>query len=192
MSKINKALAVLAVLAFFLPFATISCNNKVLVEVKGVKLAQCAIQTCSAKDIFTTDLKSLGMNLPDMDVPNPASDINAPKLEGQNFVLFAAIAALVAVILLFLPGRGGELLSGVASVAVIVLLFLFRSKFSDAVTPHLNSPEMKFASGFWGAMLLSAGSAILAFKGTAATRSPARAGAAGASGGFAPQPPAGA
>ena len=204
MSKINKALAIIAGLAFFLPFITISCNKQVLVEVAGAKLVQCSISTCSPKDVFSPKLKSMvnipGMNIPDADVPTPAGK-NSHEMDDVKLVLFSAIAILIAAIALFVPGRGGELLSGVASVAAIVCLFIFRSKFSDAVGPQLNSPEVKaagimmqiqlqFASGFWLSVIAAACSAILAFKGSPAVQSAVSAG--GGVSGFAPQPPAGA
>ena len=176
MPKINKALAILAALAFFLPFITISCNGKALVEMSGVKVAKCSVSTCSADDLLSPDLKALsGRNLPDINIPTAAKD-KAADLDGANFALFAAIACLVAALTLFFPGRGGELLSGLASVAGMVLLFMFRSKFSDAITPHLHSPqvgaaaallkiELQFSLGFWLSLIFSAASAILAFKG---------------------------
>src|SRR5215813_10054376 len=117
-----------------------------------------------------------------------------------NYVLFAAIAVVVAIIILFIPGRIGGLLSGVASVAAIALLFIFRSKFLGTVEPQLNSPEAKAAGmmiqiqmgmGFWLSIVFSAASAILAFKGTSAAPGSVSS-AGGAVGGFAPQPPAGA
>lgn len=204
MSKINKALAVIAGLAFFLPFITISCNKQVLVEVTGAKLVQCSISTCSPKDVFSPKLKSMvnipGMNIPDADIPTPAAK-NSREMDDVKLVLFSAIAILIAAIALFVTGRGGELLSGVASVAAIVCLFIFRSKFSDALGPQLNSPEVKaagmmvqiqlqFASGFWLSVVAAACSAILAFKGSPAVQSAVSAG--GGVSGFAPQPPAGA
>ena len=204
MSTINKALAIIAGLAFFLPFITISCNKQVLVEVTGAKLVQCSISTCSPKDVFSPKLKSMvnipGVNIPDTDVPTPGAK-NSHEMDDVKLVLFAAIAVLVAAIGLFVAGRGGELLSGVASVAAIVCLFIFRSKFSDALGPQLNSPEMKsaglmlqiqlqFASGFWLSVVASACSAILAFKGTSAARSLVSSPGGGT--GFASQPPAGA
>ena len=204
MSKINKALAVIAGLAFFLPFITISCNKQVLVEVTGAKLVQCSISTCSPKDVFSPKLKSMvnipGLNIPDADVPSPAAK-NSHEMDDAKLVLFSAIAILIAAIALFVPGRGGELLSGVASVAAIVCLFIFRSKFSDALGPQLNSPEVKaagimmqiqlqFASGFWLSVVACACSAILAFKGSPAVQSAVSAG--GGVSGFAPQPSTGA
>src|SRR5215471_17635869 len=190
MSKINKALAIIAGLAFFLPFITISCNKQVLVEVTGAKLVQCSINTCSPKDVFSPKLKSMvnipGVNIPDADVPTPAAK-NGHEMDDVKLVLFSAIAILIAAIALFVRGRGGELLSGVASAAAIVCLFIFRSKFADALGPQLNSPDVKaagimmqiqlqFASGFWLSVIASACSAILAFKGSAAVQSAVSAG----------------
>lgn len=203
MSKINKALAIVAALAFFLPFITISCNKQVLVEVTGAKLVQCSISTCSPKDVFSPKIKATipGLKIPDTDIPTPAGKMS--DMDDVKLVLSAAIAALVAIIALFVAGRGGELLSGVASVAAIVCLFIFRSKFTDVLGPQLNSPEMKtagmmlqiqmqFASGFWLSVIASACSAVLAFKGTSAAQSAASSAGGGAVAGFTPQPPAGA
>jgi predicted amidophosphoribosyltransferase len=182
MSKINKVLAILAVLAFFLPFITISCNNKVLVQVSGAKVVQCSVSPCSGKDFLSPNLRSSGTNMPGMNIPTePSSPTTDKKLQDANFVLFAAIASLIAVIGLFIAGRGGELLSAVASIAVIVLLIMFHSKFTDAMGPQLNSPEMnsagitlqlqlQFGIGFWLSMVMSACSAIVAFKGTSAAQ----------------------
>src|SRR5262249_34636162 len=201
MSKINKALAILAALAFFMPFITISCNNQQMAHMNGYKLVQCAASSCSSKDIVTIDLKLPGMEAEAKTDQSPA--LEAGNKSGDlNYVLFAAIAVVVAIIILFIPGRIGGLLSGVASVAAIALLFIFRSKFLGTVEPQLNSPEAKAAGmmiqiqiqmgmGFWLSIVFSAASAILAFKGTSAAPGSVSS-AGGAVGGFAPQPPAGA
>lgn len=186
MPTIHKSLAVLAALAFFLPFVTISCNGKPLVEVSGAKLAQCAVSTCSANDVMSPEMKSMaGANIPDMNVPTPDRPGQASDFEGANFVLFAAIACVVAAVALFFGGRGGELLSGVASVTSIVLLFVFRTIFNGAIAPHIQSHsqslganvvaalmkmQLQFSVGFWVSIIVSAVSAILAFKGTTGQR----------------------
>lgn len=200
MPKINKALAVLAALAFFLPFITISCNGKALVEMSGVKVAKCSVSTCSADDLLSPDLKALaGRNLPNINIPTATKD-KAADVDGANFALFAAIACLVASLTLFFPGRGGELLSGLASVAGIVLLFMFRSKFSDAITHYLHSAELgaaaslfkgelQFSVGFWLSLIFSAASAILAFKGSGPQVSLAGGGRQPAGGGLRPPSP---
>src|SRR5215472_2019084 len=206
MSILNKSLAVLAALAFFLPFVSFSCSTPYLkttfsVDITGAKLAQCAMKTCTAKDVIGSKLGPFAKNIPDMDIPETGQTQGGPgkKDLGLNLVLFAAIAGLVAAITVFLGKRGAELLSGVASVGVIVLLFMFRSKFGDVFAPVLNSPEaqaaggigkvqLQFVSGFWAAAVLSAASALLAFKGTLSPqRSLAASGGPGSAGGFVPQ-----
>lgn len=205
MATINKALAVLAALAFFLPFITISCNGTALVEVSGAKLAQCSIRTCSAQDIVSPDVKRMARgNIPDINVPTPGRPGQVSDFDGANFVLYAAIACVVAALALFFAGRPGELISGLASVASIVLLFMFRSKFTDAVAPHLQSQspgmnvaaaifkmQLQFSAGFWISMIVSAVSAILALKGTAKTRSTVAPGGPSSLGGSSQQPPVG-
>jgi len=197
MSIANKALAVLAALAFFFPFITISCNNQQMAHISGYKLVQCGVSPCSGKDVLTFDLKLPGMD----QVNNTPGPDSKEKLENANLVFFAAIAIVVAIITLFIAGRGGEFLSGAASIAAIVLLFLFRSKFNDSVAPQLSSPEMKaagalvqiqvqFAVGFWLGIGASAVSAILAFIGTSSAKSPVVP-AGGPVGGYSPRPPTG-
>ncbi|HEY6248321.1 MAG TPA: hypothetical protein VI685_00075, partial [Candidatus Angelobacter sp.] len=217
MSNANKALAVLAALAFFLPFVSVSCSTsgipgmpgnaaipKISLEIKGAKLVQCYLSPCSPKDIFSSSqLGPLAGYVSDRDLPDSAKiGGTGGKDVGLNFVLFSAIAVVVAIIVLFF-GRGGELLSGLASVGAIVLLFMFRSKFGDAFAPELNSPEMKaagsmmqfqlqFGIGFWACAVLSGLSGILAFKGALTGRAPVPAGAPGLTGGYAPPPQTGA
>ena len=210
MPILNKSLAVLAALAFFLPFVSFSCSTPYLkttlsVDISGAKLAQCAMKTCTMKDIVGSKLGPLAKNIPDMDIPETGQIESGPgkKDLGLNLVLFAAIAVLIAAITVFLGKRGAELLSGVASVGVIVLLFMFRSKFGDVFGPFLNSPEaqaagglgkvvLQFSSGFWAAAVLSAASAILAFKGTLSPQRSLAVGGAGPAGGIIPQPQRGA
>src|SRR5215469_16915457 len=211
MPILNKSLAVLAALAFFLPFVSFSCSTPYLkttfsVDITGAKLAQCAMKTCTAKDVIGSKLGPFAKNIPDMDIPETGQTQGGPgkKDLGLNLVLFAAIAVLVAAITVFLGKRGAELLSGVASIGVIVLLFMFRSKFGDVFAPVLNSPEaqaaggigkvqLQFVSGFWAAAVLSAASALLVFKGTLSPqRSLAASGGPGSAGGFVPQPQPGA
>lgn len=207
MPTINKSLAILAVLAFFLPFIAISCNGKIIpgTEIKGAKLAQCAVTTCTAKDFF--DPKALtGGLLPGIDtsqMPAMPEGKGPTNADGLNLILFAAIAAVFAALILFLKARPGELLSGVASVASIAFLFLFRNKLLDAVAPQLHSAQLggglmlqiqlQFSSGFWLSIVMSAASAILAFKGTGGGQpSAAATGAGGATRNFTRPPAAGA
>jgi len=211
MSIANKALAVLAALAFFLPFVSVSVDIPYVkfnmgVSVTGEKMVRCYISPCSPKDILGSQigpLGRLGANIPDSDIPDSEKiGGSGGKDLGLNFVLFAAIAVVVAAIVLFF-GRGGELLSGLASVGVIVLLFMFRSKLGDVVSPLLNSPEMKAAGimgqiqfqygiGFWACAVLSGLSAILAFKGTGGGKGSLATTTSGSMGGYAPPPQTGA
>lgn len=204
MPTINKSLAILALLAFFLPFITISCNGNAMVQMSGAKLAQCAVSTCSPEDFLSPQLKAMagGNNgVLRTNIPTQGWTDKNNGLDDAIYVLLAAILCLGAAITLFL-GRPGEIFSGVASVGAIVLLFIFKSKFGDAVTPHLTSPEMaaasalikielQFSIGFWASMVLSAASAILAFKGNS-PRGVVLAGSGGATGsvgGVGHQPP---
>lgn len=204
MPTVNKSLAILALLAFFLPFITISCNGNAMVQMSGAKLAQCSVSTCSPEDFLSPQLKAMaGSNNGALKTNIPGTNWGGKDnpFNDANYVLFAAIAGLIAAITVFL-GRPGEILSGVASVGVIALLFIFKSKFGDAVTPHLTSPDMaaasalikielQFSIGFWASLVLSAASAILAFKGTS-PQGVVLAGAGGATGsvgGLPQQPP---
>lgn len=207
MSNVNKALAILAALAFFLPFVSLSVNIPYIkvstgITISGEKIVQCYLTPCSAKDIMGSQPGILGAaaNLPGSTESAKIGSREAAAL-GINFVLFAAIAVVVAALTVFF-GRGGELLSGVASIGAIVLLFMFRSKLGDFITPLLGSPEMKaagimgqlqfqFGFGFWGCAVLSGLSAILAFKGTTSGKAPIPAGAQRAIGGYAPMPQTG-
>ena len=204
MPTVNKSLAILALLAFFLPFITISCNGNAMVQMSGAKLAQCSVSTCSPEDFLSPQLKAMaGSNNGALKTNIPGTNWGGKDnpFNDANYVLFAAIAGLIAAITVFL-GRPGEILSGVASVGVIALLFIFKSKFGDAVTPHLTSPDMaaasalikielQFSIGFWASLILSAASAILAFKGTS-PQGVVLAGAGGSTGsvgGLPQQPP---
>src|SRR5215469_3961663 len=127
MSNVNKALAVLAALAFFLPFVSFSCSTSGLAgisgnraaptfsfDVTGAKLVQCYLNPCSPKDLFASKLGPWSQYIPNEDVPAAAKIGGRDgKDVGLNFLLFAAIAAVVAVVVLFFKARGGELLSGV-------------------------------------------------------------------------------
>jgi hypothetical protein len=182
MPKINKALAILAVLAFFLPFISISCGSpygKLSKDVTGAKLVQYAVNPDSAKDIFVPDLRFPGVQIPNSDISKINLGGKIPQIDGANLVLFALFAALAAAATLFMKGRAGELISGVASIGVIVLLFMFHSKLGDPLGPWLTpndrsalqamhiQMELQFSSGFWLSVIMSAASAILAFKGSA-------------------------
>jgi hypothetical protein len=182
MPKINKALAILAALAFFLPFISISCGSpygKLSKDVTGAKLVQYAVNPDSAKDMFVPDLRFLGVQIPNSDISKITPGGKVPQIDGANLILFASFAALAAAAALFMKGRAGELLSDVASIAAIVLLFMFHSKLGDPLGPWLTPNdrsalqtmhiqlELQFSSGFWLSVIISAASAILAFKGSA-------------------------
>ncbi|HEY6351824.1 MAG TPA: hypothetical protein VI636_20700 [Candidatus Angelobacter sp.] len=216
MSIANKALAVLAALAFFLSFITVSVSGtnpfmrnakqELSLSVSGAKVIQCYLRPCTAKDILGSQPGIVGAML--RNIPDSATR-ETIKLSGReapdagiNFLLFAAIAVIIAAITVFPGARASELLSGLASVGGIILLFLFRSKVVDLVSaqfPHdLNflgtaiKLDWQFGMGFWACAVLSGLSAILAFKGTGGGQRSLAAAASGSMGGYAPQPQAGA
>src|SRR5215469_14530118 len=140
MSIANKAFAVLAALALFLPLITISVSTSspflkdmkqdISLSISGVKTIQCYLSPCSAKDILSSQsgiLGTLARNIPDSAAQETIkfNEPGAPDT-GINLFLFAAIAMVLAAITIFISARATELLSGVASVAAVVLLFLFR------------------------------------------------------------------
>ena len=115
MPILNKSLAVLAALAFLLPFVSFSCRSPYIkttfsVDLTGAKLAQCAMKTCTAKDVIGSKLGPFAKNIPDMDIPETGQIEGGPgkKDLGLNLVLCAAIAVLVAAITVFLGKRGAE------------------------------------------------------------------------------------
>src|SRR5215467_9287030 len=106
MSNVNKALAVLAALAFFLPFVSFSCSSsglagiagnsvspKLSFDVTGAKLVQCYLSPCSPKDLFASKLGPLAQYMPDSEIPGSAKIGGRDgKDVGLNFLLFGAIA----------------------------------------------------------------------------------------------------
>lgn len=181
MPAINKAVAIFAVLAFLMPFVAISCNGTVIpgTAISGARLAQCAISSCTARDFYKGAILG-GMQSPGNNAGIPAlPEGKSGSINGLGFALFAAMSALGAALVLFLPGRAGQLLSGAASIACIVFLFLLRSQVADVISSQSISPtrtssgftlqiEFQFMSGFWLCMVMSTVSAILAFRGSKA------------------------
>ena len=181
MPTINKALAIFAVLAFLMPFVAISCNGTVIpgTAISGARLAQCAISSCTARDFYKGAILG-GMQSQGNNAGMPAlPEGKSGSINGLGFALFAAMSALGAALVLFLPGRVGQLLSGAASIACIVFLFLLRSQVADVISSQRISPtqassgftlqiEFQFVSGFWLCVAMSTVSAILAFRGSKA------------------------
>lgn len=157
----------LAGLAFFLPFVTVSCASDLGDQfTQGLGDAfgdQAQIpegdleETLTGVDIVMGETSSTGEPaLPDVGAATPA----APEAQesGDNSQLWAIIALAAAALGIFLsliPGGAGPLLAILLGLAGAVTLFLVKVEIDGSIPSEAQSfIDVKYEMGFWGALIL--------------------------------------
>lgn len=120
----------LALLAFFLPFVTISCG--------GVTL------TLSGLELMTgTELRAPGMFGPS----------SAQTVPSEPLAVLAAVCAIAGLAVAAIGGRAGRLGSSAAGAAGIVLLLALRGKIDrEATRQAMGLFQIRYAAGYWLAL----------------------------------------
>ena len=131
-SVIAKICLLLALIAFVMPFVTISCDSEDIATYNGIEMA-------SGRS-FSSEKNS--SDAPDTETPNP-------------FLIGAAIAAVVALVLSFGGSMGQKLASAVISLIGAGLLVLFRATFVDMYLGEYQDVPLKIIFRFgWSVSLI--------------------------------------
>lgn len=170
---VSPAFFVLAALAFFLPFFTVQCAGGGLPELPDVGLGEEAeLETTVTGFELVTSQAEEQLSEP---APAPAPTPTLPGLEDvpgagetetqvelgtvQILAIAAVAAAVLGIFLSLLAGRtGGAIALGLGAVGV-VLLFLVRMQFQNAVFGDLEAEARQFIEvqteyGYWLALVL--------------------------------------
>ena len=138
---------VAAVLAFFLPFVQVSCNNHPLASASGIDLA------------FGKTVQ----------VPQVFGPSQSRKIDPNPNVLFALITAVAGALLAFSGGRLNKIASVLAALIGVACLFTFQSNVKElGANPSAVVLSFDFQFGYFAAiaMLIGGGftSAIVALE----------------------------
>ena len=138
--EVRSASLLLNVLAYFLPFATLSCP--------GGEETFTGIQLVTGKTIEQT--QTFG----------PPTE---ERIEGEPLAAAAFVVAIAGVGLGMLRGQAGKLLAVLAGGASVVLLLVLQSKMTERVqTEGMGMMQVGWNAGFWFAILAGAGAVVAA------------------------------
>ena len=149
-SRLSPAAYLLALLCFLMPFVELSCQGQELATFTGLQVAT-------------------GASVKEPRMFGPPQEKTLPP----DIVVLAALAAAGAGLLLSL-GKGGasSQSSGVAGLSAAILLLVFKSRTDSGMLSQGGGLiQVQYGLGFWGATLLSAVAAVIAFMAREGSRS---------------------
>lgn len=129
----SAAFFLLVVVCFFLPFAEIRCSGEKVGSVRGTDLV-------------------LGAQYHE---PLPFSGGRSRKVEPQPFAILALAAAIAGIAVSLFNSRPAKMLSMLIGIAGGLLMLLLKSDLRGEVASQTTAPlEMRFLTGYWGAVVL--------------------------------------
>ncbi len=138
--KLSPVLLGVALLGYFLPFVTVSCQGQKVASFTGTEL------------VFGTTVQQ----------PQVFGPPKAQRIESEPLAVLAFLCCLAGFGLGFAKSRNSEI--GAAAVAGVsfIALMLLRSKLEDqALQRSRGAFQVAYEFGFWLVVLLSAGAGVL-------------------------------
>jgi len=131
--KLSPAIFVLALICFFLPFVTFSCQGQKIVSLSGIQM-----------------VAGTSVQQPQMFGP-PKSE----KLNAEPLAVLALLCGALGLGLSFLKGRGGAIASAAAGGLAAILLLALKSKIQgDAVAKGGGILQVNYEVGFYAVVVL--------------------------------------
>lgn len=131
--KLSPATLILALICFFLPFVTFSCQGQRIASLSGMQLAT-------------------GTTLQQPEMFGPPK---TQKIDAEPLALLALLAVLAGMGLSFLKGKKGS--AGSAALACLAILFLAALKAkleSDALRQAGGAVQLSFDAGYYFSLVL--------------------------------------
>nr|WP_320133102.1 hypothetical protein [uncultured Holophaga sp.] len=139
----RHGLLILFLLAFLMPFLTLSCSGTRLMTMSGVQVAA-------------------GTNLT---LPNPMTgEVQKEKVPGEPLAALACLLGILSLGLSFLRGRAGKAATAVGSLLSLLALLLVKARLEQSALkqgPELLSLQWEF--GYWLALLAALAVCVLSF-----------------------------
>jgi len=154
-SKLSPTVLVLALICFFLPFATFSCQGNKVAAFSGIQLAT------------GTTVKQ----------PEAFGLVKKQKVDPEPFAILALLSVLAGAGLCFLKGKKGVVSSGVMALLAIIFLLALRSKLDGQALQQTDGAiQVSYGAGYYLSLvflLTAAGTSVYSFLAGKGVRLPA-------------------
>jgi len=131
--KLSPAVYVLALICFFLPFVTFSCQAQKILTLSGIQL------------VTGTTIQQ----------PQPFGPPKAQKVDAEPLAVLAFLSGIAGLALSFLRGRKSAIAPATAGVVAAILLLALKSKLDgDALRQGGGVIQVDYAAGFWAVLIL--------------------------------------
>jgi len=130
---LSPAVYVLALICFFLPFVTFSCQGQKIVTLSGIQL------------VTGTTINQ----------PQPFGPPKSQKVDAEPLAVLAFLSGIAGLALSFLRGRKSAIAPATAGVVAAILLLALKSKLDgDALRQGGGVIQVDYAAGFWAVLIL--------------------------------------
>lgn len=150
--KFSPALFVLIIFCFVLPFVNLSCGGQTIVSLTGFQLM-------TGADIDASNMFD-GLSNGNVDMGTEENK----KVDAQPFAFLAFAMALVGLVLGFIKVKAIAITNVIISALGFIFLILLKINLDgDAELSGQNIITLDYQIGYWGAVLLFLGGAVLYF-----------------------------
>ena len=155
MRKLTPAVFVLALICFFLPFATFSCQGQEVASLSGIRLAT------------GTTVKQ----------PRLLGPPKSQRVDPDPLAVLALLSVLAGIGLCFIKGKKGAAGSGILAALGIIFMAALRSKLDNETLQHTaGAIQVSYGAGYYLTLLFllaAVGTSIYAFMAGGDARLPA-------------------
>jgi len=138
--KLSRVLFGVALLGYFLPFATVSCQGQKVASFTGTEL------------VFGTTVQQ----------PQMFGPPKAQRIDSEPLAVLAFLCCLAGLGLGFAKSRNSEIGTAVVAAITFIVLMLLRSKLEDqALRRSSGAFQVAYEFGFWLVVVLSAAAGVL-------------------------------
>lgn len=139
--KFSPALYALIIFSFLLPFFNLSCGDHKVMSVTGLQI------------ITGTEYEQQNMF---------GGNDKTTKIKAEPLAIFAFLAAIAGLVIVFIKMKNVSLLSTIISVAGAIFLFLLKNKLdNDIISQGQGMIKIEYEFGYWFALLLFIASAVI-------------------------------
>jgi hypothetical protein len=138
--KLSPVVFVLALICFFLPFVTFSCQGQRVATFSGMQL------------VTGTTLQQ----------PQAFGPPQQQKIDPEPLALLAALAALAGLAVSFLRGKRGAIPPAIAGGLGVVFMLALKSKLDgDVLRQGQGAIQVSYEAGFYAAVILFVGALLI-------------------------------
>lgn len=132
--KFSPAIFGLALICFFLPWTTVSCQQQKVMSFTGIQL------------VTGTTVKQ----------PTMFGQKQARKVKGETYAVIALLAVVAGLVISFLPGKAGSMASALTGGVAAALLLMLKSKLDKDIFREAGGVlQLDYDIGFYLTLILS-------------------------------------